>query len=71
MEDFEEVDLTEYKNQRNQLIRLSLDRYEKVFKRNWKVYLADVFKFDDEPMEYVKPLPLVAKKKTHPFEKWV
>ena len=70
MEDFEEVDLTEYKNQRNQLTKLSVDRYWNEFKGDWKSYLDYVFQWDDKPMGYVKPV-YVPKKKVHPFEKWL
>lgn len=44
MEDFEEIDLSEYKNQRNQLYKLSVDRYWNEFKGDWKSYMNEVFK---------------------------
>ena len=70
MEDDNEIDLSEYKNQRAQLVRVSLDKYETTFKRDWKSYLADVFKYDDMPSTYVNPI-FVPKVEVHPFEQWL
>ena len=70
MEDFEGIDLTEYKNQRNQLTKLSVDKYWNQFKGDWKSYMSEVFKWDDIPKEYVKPV-YVPKKEIHPFETWI
>lgn len=70
MDEFDEIDLTEYKNQRNQLTKLSVDRYWNEFKGDWKSYMNEVFKWDDKPMGYVKPV-YVPKKEIHPFDIWI
>jgi len=49
---------------------LSVDRYENEFNRDWKLYLTEMFKYDDEPTPYVKPEPIVIKE-IHPFEDWI
>jgi hypothetical protein len=71
MEEFEEIDYKSITQNRKQLERLTSDRYWNEFKGDWKSYLEDAFKYDDEPKSQPKPFTIKVKEKTHPFGKWI
>lgn len=70
-DDYEPIDLSQYKKHKQKLERLSFGRYEMEFRRDWKAYLKEVFRFEGPITEYVKPLPLPVKKEIHPFNEWI
>ena len=72
MEEFE-IDYQEIHNQRKQLERLTSDRYWNEYKGDWKRYLEDAFKYDDEPQSKSKPfrVTIEIKETPHPFVNWI
>ena len=69
MEEFEEIDYQSISKSRRLLEKISVDRYWNEFKGDWKAYLTDVFKYDDEPKSVDKPfrLKVEIKEKVNPF----
>ena len=71
MEEFEEIDVSDYRNHKKLLENLSIGRYENEFNRDWKAYLTEVFKYDDAPPSQPKSFRYIPKEKPHPFENWM
>jgi len=69
MEEFEEIDYQSISKSRRLLEKISVDRYWNDFKGDWKAYLTDVFKYDDEPKSVDKPfrLKVEVKEEVNPF----
>jgi len=69
MEEFEEIDYQSISKSRRLLEKISVDRYWNEFKGDWKAYLTDVFKYDDEPKSVDKPfrLKVEVKEEVNPF----
>jgi len=69
MEEFEEIDYQSISKSRRLLEKISVDRYWNEFKGDWKAYLTDVFKYDDEPKSVDKPfrLKVEIKEEVNPF----
>jgi len=69
MEEFEEIDYQSISKSRRLLEKFSVDRYWNDFNGDWKAYLTDVFKYDDEPKSVDKPfrLKVEIKEKVNPF----
>lgn len=69
MEEFEEIDYQLISKSRAQLNKFSVDRYWNEFKGDWKGYMSEVFKYDDEPKSVDKPfrLKVEIKKEVNPF----
>ena len=69
MEEFEEIDYQSISKSRRLLEKISVDRYWNDFKGDWKAYLTDVFKYDDEPKSVDKPfrLKVEIKEEVNPF----
>ena len=67
--DFEEIDYKSVNESRRMLERFSTDRYWNEFNGDWKAYLTEVFKYDDEPKSVDKPfrLKVEIKEKVNPF----
>ena len=71
MEEFEEIDYQSISKSRRLLEKISVDRYWNDFKGDWKAYLTDVFKYDDEPKSVSKPFRIIIPEKPHPFGNWI
>jgi hypothetical protein len=73
MEEFEEIDYKSITNDRKRLEKLTSDRYWNEFKGDWKSYMEDAFKWDDEPKSVDKPfrVKIEIKEKPHPFHNWI
>ena len=71
MEEFEEIDYRSIGRERKQLEQLTSDRYWNEFNGDWKRYLEDVFKYDDEPKSASKPFRIIIPEKPHPFVNWI
>lgn len=73
MEEFEEIDYQSIANNRKQLEKLTSEKYWNEYKGDWKRYLEDVFKYDDEPKSADKPFRVKIEfvEKPHPFENWI
>ena len=73
MEEFEEIDYKSITENRKQLEKLTSDRYWNEYKGDWKSYLEDAFKYDDEPQSQPKPFRVMVeiKEKPHPFVNWI
>jgi hypothetical protein len=69
MEEFEEIDYQSISKSRRLVEKISVDRYWNDFKGDWKAYLTDVFKYDDEPKSVDKPfrLKVEIKEEVNPF----
>lgn len=69
MEEFEEIDYQSISKSRAQLNKFSVDRYWNEFKGDWKGYMSEVFKYDDEPKSVSKPfrLKVEIKEEVNPF----
>ena len=69
MEEFEEIDYQAISKSRAQLNKFSVDRYWNEFKGDWKGYMSEVFKYDDEPKSVDKPfrLKVEIKEEVNPF----
>jgi len=69
MEEFEEIDYQSISKSRRLLEKISVDRYWNDFKGDWKAYLTDVFKYDEEPKSADKPfrLKVEVKEEVNPF----
>jgi len=67
--EFDEIDYKSISKSRRLLEKFSVDRYWNDFKGDWKAYLTDVFKYDDEPKSVDKPfrLKVEIKEKVNPF----
>ena len=66
-DDFEEIDFKSIREQRKQLERLTSDRYWNEFKGDWKGYLNDTFKYEEEPQPYVPQPKVEIKEEVNPF----
>jgi hypothetical protein len=71
MEEFDEVDFKSINKERKKLEKMSSDKYWNEYKGDWKNYLSNVFKYDDEVKPYVKEERVVEVTETHPFGKWI
>jgi hypothetical protein len=71
MEEFEEIDYQSITQNRKQLEKLTSDRYWNEYNGDWKAYLEDAFKYDDEPVGFKKPFRMEIKLKPHPFSEWI
>ena len=71
MEEFEEIDYKSISRDRKQLERLTSDRYWSEYKGDWKAYLTDAFRWDDEPPSQPNPFSVKIKEKPHPFGEWI
>ena len=71
MEEFDEVDFKSINKERKKLEKMSSDKYWNEYNGDWKNYLSDVFKYDDEVKPYVKEERVVEVTETHPFGKWI
>ena len=71
MEEFEEIDYKSVTENRKQLEKLTSDRYWNEYKGDWKRYLEDAFKYDDEPKSQPKSFTIKVKEKPHPFGNWI
>jgi len=73
MEEFEDIDYKSVTENRKQLEKLTSDRYWNEYKGDWKRYLEDAFKYDDEPQPQPKPFRVMVeiKEKPHPFVNWI
>jgi hypothetical protein len=73
MEEFEDIDYKSVTENRKQLEKLTSDRYWNEYKGDWKRYLEDAFKYDDEPQSKSKPFRVMVeiKEKPHPFVNWI
>ena len=67
--EFDEIDYKSISKSRRLLEKFSVDRYWNDFNGDWKAYLTDVFKYDDEPKSVDKPfrLKVEIKEKVNPF----
>ena len=67
--EFDEIDFKSISQSRRLLEKFSVDRYWNDFKGDWKAYLTDVFKYDDEPKSVDKPfrLKVEVKEEVNPF----
>lgn len=68
MEFDEDVDKTELqliREQRNQLHRMTSERYWSKYRGNWSGYLEKLFQYEDE-IKTPPPLPIKKKTKTKP-----
>jgi hypothetical protein len=69
--EFDEIDYKSISQSRRLLEKISVDRYWNEFKGDWKGYLEEVFKYDDEPKSVSKPFRITIPEKPHPFENWI
>ena len=71
MEEIEEIDFQSINKARKKIEKYSSDKYWNEFGGDWKNYLSNAFKYEDEVQPYIKEERLVEVTETHPFGKWI